>query len=345
MTAFATLDGPVRVALVGAGWWGGMWLDALPATDLNLVAIVDPDLDRARGAAAAYPTAGIVAAATLAEVLQSTRVDAILDATPHDAHFSVTAEALRLGLAVLGEKPFAATLPEAVQLTRLAEERGTLLMVSQSRSFNAHLDTLKSEVARRGGAALLSHEFFGRAGGADDDEGFRHFMDDPFITDMAIHHFDAARFVLDDEPVSVQAESSNPAWSWFAGDTMLSATFRFRRGGVYSYTGSRTDQGTGTSWNADWRVSTASATVRWDGEQELRAETTDGVEKLEVVVDPSTETLVGSANAFARALTTGEVPWGIAPQNIPTMAMVHGAIRSARTGRRIDLAELVAEAG
>lgn len=338
--AFETVSGDLRVALVGAGWWGGMWLADLPAADVTLVGIVDEDRARAEQAAGAYG-GGVVAAASLRELLQATSVDAIIDATPHLAHFPVTLEALELGLPVLGEKPFASTIGEAVQLAELAERTGTLLMVSQSRSFNGQLQVLREQIAERGPVPLLSQEFFGRAGGATDAKGFRHYMADPFVTDMAIHHFDAARYALQDDPTSVYAVSIDPPWSWFEGDTMLSATFRFASGTVLSYTGSWTDQGVGTSWNADWRVSTATATLRWDGDSDVRVETPQGVETAPATVDDSAQLLVGSVNAFARALKTGEEPWGIARQNLPTMAMVHGAIESARTGVEVDLAALV----
>ena len=43
--------------------------------------------------------------------------------------------------------------------------------------------------------------------------GFRETMAYPLVVDMAIHHFDLMRFLLDRDPVAVSGRSWNPPWS------------------------------------------------------------------------------------------------------------------------------------
>ena len=124
---------------------------------------------------------------------------------PLAAHAPVTRAALEAGLHVLVEKPFTETLEQARALERLAEDLKRVLLVSQNyRWFPApvlarrllHDGTLGRLVA----CYLDFHFYFGT--------GYRYFfLEEPLLSDMAIHHFDTLRFVLDDEPVEVSCHS------------------------------------------------------------------------------------------------------------------------------------------
>ena len=55
-------------------------------------------------------------------------------------------------------------------------------------------------------------------------------MDSPLLVDMAIHTFDAARYVTGADPVSVQCAEFNPPWSWYRGSASAIAEFEFEDG-------------------------------------------------------------------------------------------------------------------
>src|SRR5699024_1254892 len=150
----------------------------------------------------------------------------IIDVTIPAAHHTVTADALHAGYPVLGEKPCAATLAEAVSLAGHAEITGRLFMVSQSRRNNPHLHETRRLADELGGAGIVDTRFckaprFG---------GFRDEMEHPLIVDMAIHAFDAGRVLLEGNPVAVTATSYNPAWSWYAGDAAATVTIAYDTG-------------------------------------------------------------------------------------------------------------------
>jgi len=330
---------PVPVVLVGAGFWGGEWLKSLPdASAVRLVGFVDavPALLEAQVAAFELD---VIVGTSLAEVAAASGAIGIINATPHDAHLPVTLEALNLGLHVLGEKPLASTLEQAFQLARAAEAADRLFMVGQSRSYIDHLFAMRDAV---GGVApaSLSQRFLGRAG---EGTGFRHTMQSPLLTDMSIHHFDSARLVLGQDPVWVHCVESNPAWSWFAGDAVAQATFGMSDGTIYDYQGSWVELGQGTSWNAEWSISTAAGSISWNGEDAAVQTTDNGAAPL-VGTSEHGEYLVGSATAFADALHTGVDPRGIARENIMSLAMVHAAMQSSRTGQRVVISDLIVAA-
>src|SRR5699024_2303083 len=135
---------PVRVVVVGAGGMGRAWIrTVLGFPHAHLVGVADVlDGAAARAVEEEVPEARREAVATgidAVTVAQQAGAEAIIDVTIPAAHHAVTSDALHAGLPVLGEKPCAATLAEAVSLAGHAETTGELFMVSQSRRHNPHL--------------------------------------------------------------------------------------------------------------------------------------------------------------------------------------------------------------
>ena len=112
--------GPLRVIVAGTGAMGISWCRAvLRHPGLELAGVADADVRRATGAAIRLRRPVLPVAGSLAE-LDGVGADACVNATPPDAHREVSLAALRRGLAVLSEKPFAASLAEAAELTAAA---------------------------------------------------------------------------------------------------------------------------------------------------------------------------------------------------------------------------------
>jgi predicted dehydrogenase len=118
---------PVRVAVVGFGYWGPNLvrnLHELECTDV--VAVCDLRSDRLAAVGKRYPNVRL--SDTFDAVLGSDDVDAVAIATPVSTHFALASAALAAGKHVLVEKPLASSASEAVELIRLAKERGLVLM-------------------------------------------------------------------------------------------------------------------------------------------------------------------------------------------------------------------------
>ena len=56
------------------------------------------------------------------------------------------------------------------------------------------------------------------------------------------------------------------------------------------------------------------------------------------------EEIAGSLAEFVSALRTGEVPSGEVHSNVLSLAMVEAAVRSAETGQRVRIADVLTEA-
>ncbi|WP_049575338.1 Gfo/Idh/MocA family protein [Streptomyces sp. SBT349] len=353
--AFRALPGngsPLRVLVVGAGAMGRAWLRAVESSpDVELAGVVDLDPLVARAAADGAGAPGVPAGADLAVLVHDTAPDAVVNVTVPAAHLPVTLGALGLGLPVLGEKPAAATLPEALCLIAAAELSGQLFMVSQSRRYHPELAAFKERARRLGALGILTTEFFK----APHFGGFRETMEHPLLLDMAIHPFDTARHLLDADPVSVYCQEYNPSWSWYAGDAATTAVFEMTGGTRYLYNGSWCSPGLETSWNGAWRVSGARGSARWNGddppETEETAETAEegtadavGDRGGAAPVASWGEGIEGSLAEFTHALRTGTVPMGEIHDNVLSLAMVASAVLSARTDRRVRVDDVLATA-
>jgi len=168
-------------------------------------------------------------------------------------------------------------------------------------------------------------------------------MSYPLLVDMAIHQFDLARLLIGSEPRSVYCESYNPSWSWFAGDAAAVAVFEFAEGVRFTFDGSWVSPGLETSWNGEWRVSGRDGTAGWDGDQAPIGQDGAGV-MLPVDVRDEPEQIAGSLAEFVRSLRAGGTPWGEVHTNVHSLAMVEAAIRSAETGSRVLVADVLADA-
>jgi len=337
------------VVSVGAGGMGRAWLGVLEASaEVDLVGVVDLDETAARSAVAALGRPDLPVGSDAVALARGTGALAVVDVTVPAAHHPVTTAALRAGLPVLGEKPVAATLPQALSLAAAAEVTGELFMVSQSRRWNPQVDLLRRLTARLGGVGTATTEFFR----APRFGGFREEMAHPLLVDMAIHAFDTARFVLDDEPVSAWCTAHDPPWSWYDGDASATAVFTTAAGARYTYTGSWCAPGDETSWNGSWRVSGRLGTARWDGDGDpvvalgdgATADDREGVAAVLTGPRSPHDGIAGALSVFVRALRTGEAPSGEVHENVLSLAMVDAAVESAGSGEVVRLDDLLERA-
>lgn len=340
--AFATVagDGPLRVILVGAGGMGRNWLSVLSASpDTEVVGLVDLDLETAT---AALVDAGLAATPTgtsVAALARHTGAQAVVNVTVPAAHHPVNVEALFAGLPVLCEKPAAPTVSQALSLAGAAEASGQLLMISQSRRYFNRLARFRDAARSLGDIGLVTTDFFK----APHFGGFREEMGHVLLVDMAIHAFDAARYLLDRDPVAVYCEEFNPSWSWYRGAAAATAVFEFEEGVRFVYTGSWCSPGLETSWNGAWRISGAGGSGTWDGEGDPVVEG-GALPPSSGASDPAPEEIAGSLAEFVRAVRTGVTPSGEVHSNVLSLAMVEAAVRSAGARSRVTIHEVLEDA-
>ncbi|MFI6758436.1 Gfo/Idh/MocA family oxidoreductase [Micromonospora sp. NPDC050417] len=136
----------VRFGLVGYGF-GGRYFHApliASAPGCELVGVVTTNPSRRDELARDRP--GTAAYDSLAALVEA-GVEAVAISTPADTHVALAQEAIRFGLAVVVDKPFALDPVSARETVELAERSGVVLSVYQNRRWDADLLTVRRLIA------------------------------------------------------------------------------------------------------------------------------------------------------------------------------------------------------
>jgi predicted dehydrogenase len=191
-------DRKLRVGLAGLGSMGRNHLRLLRARDdLRLVAVADPLPDALD--AATNPTGAQGFAEPLAMVSEAD-LDAMVIAAPTMAHLPIALAAIERGVAVLVEKPLAASSDEALAIVHAARERGVPVQVGHVERFNPAV----LELGRLLDAGWLStiYAIASRRAGP-----FPARIRDVGVTvDLATHDVDILSWIAGERPVRVYAE-------------------------------------------------------------------------------------------------------------------------------------------
>lgn len=332
-----------RAVVVGAGGISGAWFPPLIAEGVEIAAVVDLRIEAAQAQIERYRLKA-EASRDLVGALKKAKPDFVVDLTVPEAHCEVTCTALRAGCHVIGEKPMASSMAEARKMVRTSEQTGKLYMVDQSRRWEPNHDRVRRTIQGGGIGAVttINCDFYmGVHFG-----GFREEMESPLILDMAIHHFDLARYMAGADAQTGYAKEFNPTGSWYRGAPAASCIFEMSDGIVFTYRGSWCSYGCLTSWNGDWRIVGDKGTLLYQQDQAPCGQVVSGhtgfqrpVKELRVRQSPMAHTgMHGALREMLAYLRTGKRPQTECHDNIKSLAMVFGAMESARRGARVRIA-------
>lgn len=191
------------IAILGAGRIGHVHASAVAAVpDATIVAVADA----VEAAATSLANKHACEVRSIGAIAQAKDVDAVLICTPTDMHADLIEQFASAGKAIFCEKPIDLDVGRAVACVRHAEVTGATLMMGFQRRFDADFVALKQAIMDGHiGDVETVHltsrdpsppplDYIRRSGG--------------IFRDMAIHDLDVARWLLDDEIVSVQAVGS-----------------------------------------------------------------------------------------------------------------------------------------
>jgi predicted dehydrogenase len=340
-----TTNSKHKIVVAGCGGMSNQWLDYVAQRDdAEIVGLVDIRIESAQ-AMAEKRGLQVPSFTNLGQALAETGANLVFDITIPASHKLIVTTALEAGCNVLGEKPMAEEMEDAREILRVADRTGKRYAVMQNRRFLKQIRALR-ETLREGTigtvGALHADFFLGPHFG-----GFRDAMDHPLILDMAIHTFDQARLISGADPVSVYCHEYNPPGSWYQGNSSAICIFEMSDGSVFNYRGSWSAEGFSTSWESDWRITGSKGTARWDGTNHPVCEVVDesqpsgwmNPQKKVEVPDfwKGQEGHPGCLDEMFASLEENRKAETDASDNIKSMAMVFGAMESAKTGRKVQL--------
>ena len=187
---------PLRVAVIGAGYWGPNLVRNLnEAPGAEPVAVADLSPERLDSVRKRFPAVRVTTDHTT--LFDDPKVDAVCIATPVNTHRALAEQALAAGKHVFVEKPLAPTAADAEAIVRAAERAGKTLMVGHTFVYNPAVVTVRG---------LIESGELGRVSYVDSQRvnlGLHQF-DINVLWDLGPHDVSITLYWLGEEPVWVQ---------------------------------------------------------------------------------------------------------------------------------------------
>jgi predicted dehydrogenase len=336
---------PLRLLQIGMGGWGRSWAEyVVPKLEsVKAVGWVDSDPNSLEIAQKNLKLAKKSCFASLKNALEVLEIDAVLITASAVVHAPIAIEALKAGLHVLVEKPFALTLEDAKAVIEVARVQKRIVMVSQNYRYQPAPQLV---------AKLVREETLGQVGVVHVDfrrdnvhpaPDLAHLLwAQPLLLDMAIHHFDLMRFILQQDVLELYANAWNPVWSLYRDPASATVNIGFKRGTVINYRGSWVSPSPVTPWAGEWKLECEHGEISFTSRDNNAPDTVKirrlgkRERKLEL---PNLEYTgrAGSLNAFVEAIRRGIEPVTSGRDNIKSLQLSLEAIRSAQEKRVIHL--------
>lgn len=333
----------MRCIVVGLGGRGQHWVSVCQQMDIvTLVAGVDPVDERREEVKAKFGLKDEQLFASLEDALNSVEADFVLDVTPPSARERVAEQALGRGLPVLAEKAMGESWEMAKRIAAMVKSSGLTYMVAQNYRFGALPRTTRR---------LLDEGFLGTVNTVV--VGFHrpwgmgaHYVEIPYalLIEMAVHHFDTLRYVLNRDAIRVWAHTWNAPWGWHKGDVGHTVVFEFQDNIVVTHHAFGCSVGKADHWQGEWRIDGSEGSLTWENGKLIYGRSLPPdkatTENLPLDTLPLVDTKAVLAE-FVSAVKEKREPECSAQDNLKTLAMVFGAIESAKRKQWVELGELI----
>ncbi|MCP4643049.1 MAG: Gfo/Idh/MocA family oxidoreductase [bacterium] len=352
---------PFRVIQVGTGGWGASWCaDFLPPNIadglIEVVAAVDANVDALANARTHLGLRDDQCYTDLAKALDENPADFCTVVVPPAHHEAVVDAALAHDLHILSEKPIADSLEASIRIADKVCNASKKMGVTMSHRFRQDITSLR-KLVRSGDCGPLDYAVMrftcncrkrGRWG------AFRHEIPDPLMVEGSVHHLDLLADLVGAKCDTLYAQTWNPSWGEFAGDSQGLVTMQFENGARALYEGAKTN----------------AAGLNWWGQEYIRAECEQSTlvlswQELErfnfAASDDSLSRREGSGDTvpllnqpkwantwlieqFVRWLDGGPPMETNVEDNLQSVALVFAAIESSRTGQPVRVQEYLEQA-
>jgi predicted dehydrogenase len=191
---------PVRVAVVGAGYWGRKLVYEYMSAECNkgnvrLASVCDPSPSARLYCKEKLSVKEELLTDNVEDLMEDSKISAVHIATPSPTHFDIARLALEAGKDVLVEKPMTLTSREAYKLVDLAASRELVLHVGHIFRFNSAVRRAR-QILDRGDIGKI---YYGRIQWTDSC----YFPDRDIIFDLGPHPVDISNQLLHSWPAQV----------------------------------------------------------------------------------------------------------------------------------------------
>lgn len=331
-------DGPLRVACIGLGWWSDVLADAMRRSSRFVIAGCYSRSETKRTAFAAKY--GGLPATSYEAILADPAIEAIINTTPNDVHLATTRAAAQAGKHVFLDKPIANTVSDGRAITACCRDAGIVLALGYQRRREAQFRWIRDQIDRGlfgrlvNAEANISRDRLGKI----DLASWRYQaagMPGGVMLQIGIHYIDVLEYLLG----PVRAVRSALAQLVLPGDNpdVASLILQHEDGALSTLNASYASASEYYMMN----VYGKEATAYYDLHRGLTF-LKRGTDKPAPVSCGETDTLVEELEEFAAAVRLGTPPEVGGEYATTSLAVVRAGLRSAREGRTVEVAEVLA---
>ena len=339
---------PLRYIQVGTGGFGAYWCRAfLPRlTELGKavpVAAVDISPDALKNAQEHLGVPPERCYTDLSRALDENAADFLNIVVPPASHEAVVDAALAHDLHILSEKPIADTMEACCRIYRKVNAAGKKMAVTMSHRFDQDKQSLEATIKSGdyGPLNYIVHRFTHNCRRFGSWGKFRHEMADPLLVEGTVHHFDILRALSGADAETVYAQTWNPPWGEYAGDSTALINLRMTNGIHCFYEGAKANATTMNGWGHDYlRAECEHGTLELDRRKLRVLRQGEGgalvAEDLPLLERPAWIN-AWLAEMFCDWLNGGPTPPNYLGDNIRCAALLFAAVESAHTGKPVHV--------
>jgi predicted dehydrogenase len=332
---------PLRVACLGMGWWSDVLADAMKRSPhFEIVSCYTRSEQKRSAFAKKY---GCSEAPSYEAILADKSVAAIVNTTPNNVHLETTRAAAQAGKHVFLDKPIANTVADGKAITEVCRKAGVVLALGYQRRKESHFRWVKKQID--GGVfgklvnaeANISRDRLGKI----DLSSWRYTaegMPGGVMLQIGIHYSDVLEYLLG----PVKAVSGRLAQLVLPGDNpdVASLVMEHENGALSTLNASYASASEYYCMN----IYGKEASAYYDLHQGLRF-LKRGAERSEPVSVEKNDTIREELEEFAEAARGKGKPEMDGAASTRSLAVLRAGIQSAREGRRVEVAEVLAGAG
>ena len=331
--------GPLRVASIGMGWWSDVLADAIARSGrLKIAACYTRSEEKRAKFAAKYDCRP---APSYEAILEDRSIEAIVNTTPNNVHLETTRLAAAAGKHVFLDKPIANTVADARAITQACRAAGVVLAIGYQRRRESQFRWIRRQIddgvfGRLVNAeANISRDRLGKI----DLSSWRYTaegMPGGVMLQIGVHYTDVLEYLLG----PVKAVSGSLAQLVLPGDNpdVASLILEHESGALSTVNASYASASEYYLMN----VYGKEASAYYDFHQGLRF-LKRGAGRSEPVAVAKTDAFVDELEEFARAARGDGKPEMDGEAATRSLAVIRAGIESARAGRRVAVAEVIAD--
>ena len=328
---------PVKVGCVGMGWWSDVLADAIVRSGkLKIVACYTRSEAKRQAFAAKY---GCRPAPSYEAILEDRGIAAIVNTTPNNVHLETTRAAAAAGKHTFLDKPIATTIADARAITEACRKAGVVLALGYQRRKEAHFRWVRRQIDDGVFGKLVNAESnISRDRLGQFDAGSWRYtaegMPGGVMLQIGIHYVDVLEYLMG----AVQAVSGRCAQLVLPGENpdVASLILEHANGALSTLNACYASASEYYLMN----IYGKEASAYYDLHHGLRF-LKRGTKSASPVPCPTNDTLVEELEEFAAAVRGEAQPEMDGEAATRSLAVLLAGVRSARDGRRVEVAEIL----